>query len=159
MIPFRYQSKKDSPFIPGSPDGAFAPTPIVSNVSALLESNGYGDPRCDVYRFWEPAFPVDTTGATVLALVVRCPSGVVTPNSRVSIDNHALVGPRVTVVVSSFGPLGIVNFRLQPSLGVRHGAVAMDAETEELIPSVPGSHGGNFSFRLDKHNFRVVVVE
>lgn len=42
--------------IAASPDGAFEETPTTVNVSTVLDVYGYGDPSCDVYRFWEDPF-------------------------------------------------------------------------------------------------------
>jgi hypothetical protein len=58
--------------IPASPDGEFEATPSVNNVSTVLSAWGYGDSRCDVFRFWEPGFPIFVSGANVLPLVVHC---------------------------------------------------------------------------------------
>ena len=124
--------------MPASPDGAFEETPTSLNTSAVLEAYGYGDVRCDVFRFWEKDFPIETSGPYVLPLVVRC-------------DTH------VMTFFGSFDRKGMVNFQLKPSLGVSAGARAFDAETGAKISPVSGS--GNFSFSLDKHSFKIVVVE
>ena len=130
--------------IPASPDGEYEETPTTSNVSSVMDAYGYGDPRCDVYRFWEPGFPIATTGANVLPLVVHCP-----PVASASPNGHVLV------FFGSFGPKGLVNFQLAPELAAP-GSVAQDAETGAQIAPVPQSK--NFSFSLDKHSFRIVVV-
>ena len=62
--------------LPASPDGEFEETPTTNNVSTVLATYGYGNPACDVYRFWESHFPITTTGANVLTLVVHCPPGL-----------------------------------------------------------------------------------
>jgi hypothetical protein len=130
--------------IPASPDGEYEATPLVGSVAGLLESYGYGDPTCDVYRFWEEGFPVETSGPRVLSLVIRCP-----------VLDHA----RVLVFFGSFGPRGNVTFSLnQTALGLSSSPVAFDAETgAEILPAVQPV--GSFNFRLDRHNFRMVVVE
>ena len=124
--------------LPASPDGAFEETPTTLNTSTVLEAYGYGDVHCDVYRFWEKNFPIQTWGPYSLPLVVSC-------------DSHAMV------FFGSFGPKGLVTFQLDSSLGVDATARAFDAETGATVR--PVGTGGNYSFSLDKHSFKIVVVE
>jgi hypothetical protein len=122
--------------IPASPDGLFEETPNVNNVPALLDSFGYADPACDVYRFFEPNFPISHTGAVVLPLVVRCKG-------------------RVLVFFGSFGPRGTVNFELdRGALGLSANTRATDAESGAVVASA----GQNFTFGIDKHSFRIVII-
>ena len=122
--------------IPASPSGIFAETPNVNRVPALLDAAGYANPDCDVFRFWEPGFPIDTTGAVVLPLVIRC--------------IH-----QVLVFFGSFGPRGTVNFHLdRAALGLSANAQATDAENGAAIAKA----GQNFTFGIDKHSFRIVVI-
>ena len=131
--------------IPASPDGEYEATPLVGSVAGLLESYGYGDPTCDVYRFWEEGFPVETSGPRVLSLVIRCP-----------VLDHA----RVLVFFGSFGPRGNVTFSLnQTALGLNPLAVAFDAETGDRVHRADASAELSFAFRLDRHNFKLVAVE
>lgn len=132
--------------LPASPDGQFEETPTTNNVSAVLEAYGYGDPLCDVYRFWEPGFPIETTGANVLPLLVHCP---------VSAAGSAYPKGRVLAFVGSFGPKGLVNFELDDALGVGASSHAFDAETGAPVGRVAASN--NFTFSLDKHSFKIIV--
>jgi hypothetical protein len=135
--------------IPASPDGEFEETPTTNNISKVLDVYGYGDPTCDVYRFWEPGFPIQTSGANVLCLVVHCPS---TSASAQGAKGHVLV------FVSSFGPKGPVNFELAPPIwSVDAGTSATNVESGAPIDRVPNSK--NFSFSLDRHSFKVVVIK
>jgi hypothetical protein len=61
------------------------------------------------------------------------------------------------ILFASFGPSGTVNFRLNhTTLGLRPGAVAADAVTNETFVA---SSGGNFSFWLNQHDYRFVIVK
>lgn len=132
--------------IPASPDGHFAETRTVELVPRILDSFGYGDAACDVYRFWEPEFPIETSGATVLPLVVRCP-----PNEGGNTRGNS----RILVFFGSFGPRGDINFRLDRSvLGISENARAKDAESNATVAGVNGS----WSLPIDKHSFRIVIV-
>ena len=139
--------------IPASGDGQFAETATVQLVPRLLDSFGYANPACDVYRFWEPGFPIETTGATVLPLLIRCP-----PTSTGDADGNSSSGSgtgSVMVFFGSFGPKGVVNFWLNKAeLGLSGKARARDAESNATIDSV----GGNWSLPIDKHSFRIVIV-
>eukprot|EP01050_Picozoa_sp_SAG11_P019984 SAG11_NODE_3277_length_2558_cov_1.573810_3_plen_313_part_01 len=111
--------------IPASPDGAYEETPTTNNVSSVLDVYGYGDPSCDVYRFWEEPFPIDTTGANVLPLIVHCPAS---STSAAGSKGHVLI------FFGSFGPKGLVNFKLAPAVWAADATtVAMNAETGETI--------------------------
>ena len=140
---------------------------------------GYGSKYCDHYRFWEdlgdvlhwtatplfkessPLFQGNTT--MVLPLLVRCPLSTDRSHSQFGVVEPS----RLMIVFSSFGPAASVEFELNRTvLGVRDAATAFDAETHAEIQRVPGMTAGghtaltgNFSFRLDRHNFRVVIVE
>ena len=148
--------------IPASPDGRFEETPAVCNISNILVDNGYADPSCKVMRFWDKMLPVTiaavanltTTNVTmVLPLLVRCE---VTDGS--SLDS--LGGDKVTRVLaffSSFGPGGMVEVAFdRASLGLTRSATATDAETGASVEKVGDA---KFRFRLDRHNFKVVVVK
>ena len=71
------------------------------------------------------------------------------------------------VIFSSFGPAAMLNFELnRTALKLRDAATAFDAETHVQIPRTQGMCAGghcvqtnNFSTRLDRHNFRVVIIE
>ena len=59
------------------------------------------------------------------------------------------------ILFASFGPSGVVNFRLNHiALGLRGGAVASDAVTNETV----GAAFGNFSLWLNQRDYRLVVV-
>lgn len=62
--------------------------------------------------------------------------------------------------VGSFGPKGPVSIQLVGDLGdhVDAGSRAFDAETGGSIARVAGG-SSNFTFSLDKHSFKIVVVE
>jgi len=45
--------------------------PVSGFVQAQLEAFGYGQEDCRVYRYWEPSFPLTTTGANNHALVLK----------------------------------------------------------------------------------------
>ena len=131
--------------IPASPDGKFKATPGAFNVTNILFAYGYDDESCDVYRFWEPAFPVAVAGVPgVRPLVVRCPA---TPGAA-----------RLLVIFSSFGSGGQVTAQLnQTALGIRAGAQAFDPQLASR--SVRLSAGGELAFYLNANDFRMVVVE
>jgi hypothetical protein len=131
-----------------SPDGVFEETPATNNVSTVLEAYGWSDPRCDVYIFFEPSFPIELSGVNVLPLLVHCPP---------SVAGSGFSKGRVLAFFGSFGPKGIVSFELSGRLGVVDaGSHAFDAETGAPIARVRQT--SNFSFALDKHSFRIVVV-
>jgi hypothetical protein len=133
------------PKIPASPDGEFVETKTSDNVTEIFDGFGYADPRCDVYRFWEADFPIATSGAVTLPLVIRCPA------------SGGGLSARVLVFFGSFGPKGDVNFALdRQALGLSAHATAVDAENGR--PVLPAG-GGNFSLRLDKHSFRIVALK
>ena len=57
---------------------------------------------------------------------------------------------------ASFGPSGTVSFRPnRTALGLRDGAVAADAVTNETLAAAPC---GNFSLWLNQHDYRLVAV-
>ena len=172
------------PGVPASPDGAFEEVEPACNVSSIMLEFGYGSAYCDHYRFWEdlgdvlrwtatPLFnrtsPTFQGNATmVLPLLVRCPLDPDRSHSQFGVVEPS----RLMIIFSSFGPAATVNFELNRTmLGVRDAAAAIDAETRAEVPRVPvgpayGAHhnlgpqlSDNFTFRLDRHNFRVVVVE
>ena len=106
------------------------------HIKHLLDEFGYANPACDIFRFREPGFPILVEGAVVLSLVIRC-SG------------------RVLVFFGSFGPRGVVNFNLDRSaLGLSADARATDAESGAVVAIT----GQNFTFGVDKHSFRIVVI-
>ena len=133
--------------IAASPDGAFEETPTTVNVSTVLDVYGYGDPTCDVYRFWEDPFPIDTSGANVLPLIVHCPASSA---SAAGSKGHVLI------FFGSFGPKGVVSFKLSPTVWPADATtVAMNAETGEPIERT----GQNFTVSVDKHSFKMVVLK
>ena len=131
------------------PDGSFDETPTTNNVSTVLDLHGYADPRCDIYRFWEEHFPIQSYGATVLPLVVHCPASALSSQGA---DGHVLI------FFGSFGPTATVNFRLSPSLWkVEATTTALNVESGDAIQRVGSSD--NFTFNLDKHSFKMVMVK
>ena len=134
--------------LPASPNGAFEETPTTNNVSTVLAAYGYGNPACDVFRFWEPGFPIETTGANVLPLLVHC---------LPSVSGASFKRGTVLAFFGSFGPKAPVSFELGKTLGVGAGSSAFDAETGASVARVVGST--NFTFSLDKHSFKIVVVQ
>ena len=139
-------------WIPPSPDGKFKGTPGAFNIPTILWENGYSDPRCDVYRYWEPGLPVSIAGtSSVFPLLVRCPTGRDWPTRGRG---------RVLAIFSSFTPVvnGGENVKAQldmKALGLRHGASAKDAITQEAVLL----SGDVLSFWLNAHDFRMIVVE
>merc|ERR1711964_785827 len=144
--------------------GKFEETPYVTNVTNILLNFGYDDPACDVYRFWDHDLPVrisaiansTTTNTTlVLPLLIRCPT-------KPPEDCRPHCPGRVLCFFGSFGPGGVVNFQLnRTALGLPADAAAADAEFIQTGGSVNRVAGGsgNFTFRLDEHSYRIVVVE
>ena len=139
---------RSSCMIPGSPDGRFLPTPATAKVTETLRRFGYDDPACDVYTFWEDLGEVlQWSGPLLRPLLVNCQS---TSARSVAVQNHALI------LFASFGPSGTVSFRPnRTALGLRNGAVAADAVTNETLAAAPG---GNFSLWLNQHDYRLVAV-
>ena len=146
----------------GVADGRFEETPAVCNISNILIDNGYADPSCKVIRFWDKALPVTiaavanltTTNVTmVLPLLVHCE--VTDGSSRDSLGGDKVT--RVLAFFSSFGPGGMVEVEFdRVSLDLTSSATATDAETGASVEKVGDA---KFRFRLDRHNFRVVVVK
>ena len=139
--------------VPASPDGEFAAAPCPVAVPTILLDFGYADPLCDVYRYFDDEeLPIATSGAAALSLLVRCPGGVNQSDAR------------ALVFAGSFGPRGMLAVQLDASaLGLGSTPAAYDAETRQPIEIVP-RHAPprewlNFSVRLDRHSFRMVVVE
>ena len=139
--------------VPGSPDGEFAAAPCPTAVPTILLDFGYADPLCDVYRYFDDGeLPIATSGAAALALLVRCPGGANQSDAR------------ALVFAGSFGPRGVLTVQLDASaLGLGSTPAAYDAETRqpiEIVPRrAPPREWLNFSVRLDRHSFRMVVVE
>ena len=135
--------------IPGSPDGMYKQTPAAFNVSHIMFAYGYADPRCDVYRFWERPFPVQmkrkaTNAHGVKPLIVRCKG-----------QGEAA---RVLAIFASFGQGGQLDAKLnQTELGLRMDANAFDPQDPSRKVTIGA--GGELSFWLNRHDFRMVVVE
>ena len=140
-------------WIPGSADGRFSPTPGAFNIPAILMHHGYADPACDVYRYWERPLPVSMPeNPYVFPLLVRCPTGQDWPKRGAG---------RVLAIFSSFTPIASggdhVKAQLdRAALGVRRGANATDAITLEPVGM---SDGGELSFQLNSHDFRMIIIE
>lgn len=139
--------------IPGSPDNKFKPTPGPFNVVPIMIEHGYDDPRCDVYRYWEPPVPVNISGTatSVYPLVVRCPVNL----DALEFPNR---GPgRVLAIFSSFGKVGgqVQAQMNQTELGIQTGAKATDAISREPIQITAD---GLLSFWLNSHDFRMVSI-
>ena len=137
--------------IPASPDGEYMEAHDVTEVVDIMLAAGYADSRCDVYRFWEPGFPIvvhrPAQEHATKALVVSCPALPDRPR------------PSVLVFLASFGPRTIVELELNAtSLALPANATATDAETGELVPSRSGPLGPRLSARLDKHSYRMITV-
>lgn len=141
--------------IPGSPDNYFQPTPAPAKVTQLLRQFGYDDPGCDIFRFWESDIEtaLQWTGPLLRPLLVNCRGA-----ANASTSPHSIaVRDAALILFASFGPSGTVNFRLNhTTLGLRPGAVAADAVTNETFVA---SSGGNFSFWLNQHDYRFVIVK
>jgi hypothetical protein len=147
--------------IPASPDGRFEETPTVAMVPTLLSRFGYGDPACDIYRFWEPAFPIETSGAVVLPLVIQCP--VDGDDGKSSDGGSGQPDHRVLVFISSFGPGGKVTVRLNRiALGLPRNARSIDAESQATLTTTSTSNGSKADLlvatNVDKHSFRIIEV-
>ena len=149
--------------IPASPDGSFAETPAVCNVSNIMIEWGYASSECDVYRFWEQSLlPINISTAPMNAsapditmihpLLVRCPRAM---SQRVG---DVAPSPTVLVVFGSFGPGAMVEFELAASLGITSTATAFDAETGQTIQRLSQSPS-RYRFRLDRHNFRMIAIK
>ena len=140
-------------WIPGSPDGKFKATPGAYNVPEILFRHGYADPHCDVYRYWERPLPVSMpNNPDVYPLLVRCPTGPDWPQRGQG---------RVLAIFSSFTPIASggdhVKAQLdRAALGVRRQANATDAITLEPVGM---SDGGELSFQLNSHDFRMIIIE
>ena len=139
--------------IPGSPDNKFKPTPGPFNVVPIMIEHGYDDPRCDVYRYWEPPVPVNISGSatSVYPLVVRCPVNL----DALEFPNR---GPgRVLAIFSSFGKVGgqVQAQMNQTELGIQTGAKATDAISREPIQITTD---GLLSVWLNSHDFRIVSI-
>ena len=149
--------------IPPSPNGEFEATPSANNVSVVLDSFGYADPACDVYRFWEAGFPIVTSGPYVLPLVISCPPTSTWTTAAAADwdqgDEDESGGAwSAMVFFGSFGPRGMVNFALdRAKLRLSAAASAVDAETGATVQGVAAS--GNFTFRLDRHSYRIIVIK
>lgn len=60
------------------------------------------------------------------------------------------------VFFGSFGPKGVVNFKLDPIVwSVDTTTEAINAETGETIKKI----GQNFTVSVDKHSFKIVVLK
>ena len=135
--------------IPGSPDGEYQQTPAAFNVSHIMFAYGYADPTCDVYRFWEMPFPVHmnhkaSNAKGVKPLLVRCKQG----GGKT----------RVLAIFASFGKGGQVEAQLNlTELELHKGASASDPQDPRR--NVTFGTDGELSFWLNRHDFRMVVVE
>lgn len=106
-------------------------------VGTLLCNFGYGLPDCRVWRYWDAAQPVKTTGAKAKLLVLAR-------------------GGQAMIVVASYGPGGAVTLDLDKTLGLPDDAVATNAETgERLAQPAPG----RIELALPRHDFRIVRIE
>jgi hypothetical protein len=123
---------------------------MVCNVSNIMLRYGYASKECDVYRFWEKPSPIHIstapTSATapkttmVLPLVIRCPANDAEHSSK----------SVLLAIFGSFGPAAMVTFRFNASLQMDISARAFDAETGKEI---------EYQFRLDRHDFRMLVLK
>jgi hypothetical protein len=105
--------------------------------TAILANFGYGLPDCRVWRYWDNAQPVRTTGAPVKVLAL------------------ARAG-QALLAVASYGPGGDVCVDLdRAALGLSGELAAVNAETGE---AVEGNARGQFKLSLPRHDFRIIRV-
>ncbi len=103
-----------------------------------LSDFGYGLPDCRVWRYWDDAPPLKTTGAPVKTLVLAR-------------------GGKAMVVVASFGPAGEVELTLDlRRLGLPEEAVAVNVETGQRLERLGP---GRFKLPLPRHDFRLLRIE
>ena len=111
--------------------------PLHERTTAALADFGYGLPDCRVWRYWDEAPPVRTTGASVKSLVLAR-------------DGRAML------VVASYGEGGEAQLDLDLApLGLPDDAEAADVETGERLERIGP---GRFRLRLPTHDFRLVRV-
>lgn len=104
----------------------------------LLSNFGYGKPDCKVYRYWEEPQPVTATGADVKLLTLNR-------------NNRALI------IAGNMGEAGDVTLNLDLKvLHVPEDAIAVNMETGAPITKLGP---GKFQFPIEKHDFRLVLVE
>jgi hypothetical protein len=110
---------------------------LIEKIGEILSDFGYGLPDCRVWRYWDDAVPLTTSGVPVKALVL----------SRQG---------RAMLLVDSYSPDGDVVLRLDwKALGLPPDAVAVNAETGEEIARLDA---GRFKLALPRHDFRLILI-
>jgi hypothetical protein len=106
-------------------------------IGEALCAFGYGLPDCRVWRYWDDAAPVKTSGAAVKTLTLAR-------------------GGEALLVVASYGPAGDVILELdRKTLGLPDDAVATDLEGKKALERLGP---GRFKLSIPRHDFRVVRV-
>ncbi len=104
----------------------------------LLEKFGYGQPDCQVYRYWEPGQPIATSGVNVKTLVLQR-------------------GKQALVIVGSFGPGGDCTLKLD--LAKLRLPETVQATNDETGAAITSTASGTFVFPIKKHDVQFVLVQ
>ncbi|MDP6114847.1 MAG: DUF6067 family protein, partial [Planctomycetota bacterium] len=101
---------------------------------------GYGEDGCEVFNYWQAGHPVTVNSNSVDARTI-------------AIAHKA----KALIVVTDYGEGGECNVNVQTDkLGIRKDASAKDFETGE---AVEGSAASSFKLVLQKHDYRILVIE
>ncbi len=99
---------------------------------------GYGESDCQVYNYWDPGFPLTTTGSDLKGLVM-------------------VRGGKALVVVTDYGEGGDCTVQLDlVRLQLPELTKVSDFESGEAVTSAAP---GQASFSLKKHDFKVLAFE
>lgn len=107
-----------------------------SNYVRLLEF-GYGQPEVRVWNYWDADYPVHIEGSETSSLVASKPGSAI-------------------IVVCDYGKGGELKLRLDAALKLGNPFTAKDPETGQ--PVTVGADG-SITFPLQKHDFKLVLVE
>ena len=111
---------------------------LAGNISRYLCDFGYGWTNCRVWRYWDEAVPIKTSGTPVKLLILARKD-------------------KAMVIVTSYGSGGEVTLAVdRASLGLVNNPVAVNVESgEKLHPIAPG----RFTLNLPRHDFRIIRIE
>jgi hypothetical protein len=108
---------------------------IAVRILKALYDFGYGQPGCQVYRYWDKDFPLRLSGADAEALLLE-------------------KGGELLIFVADFGQGGTCTVQVAPErLHVRSELILSDVETGQPIRKT-GANG--WSFDLKKHDFKLL---